>query len=139
MSTSTTPTTSVPRITRIGAKRVVQLIAVVLAVAAGVFMLFAPTYQIATSDSAGNSSTGTATILETSGAWAIVLALIPIAFALAPLGVPPRARQWVTNAAVVLFAGWIIVGIWTGGGFYVPAFLFLLASVFIRPRSSFGE
>ena len=85
MSASTTPTTSVPRITKIGAKRVVELIAVVLAVAAGIFMLFAPTYQIATSDSAGNSSTGTATILETSGAWAVVLALIPIAIALAPL------------------------------------------------------
>jgi len=139
MSASTTPTTSVPRIRRIGAKRVVQLIAVVLAVAAGVYMLFAPTYQTATSDSAGNSSTGTATILETSGAWAIVLALIPIAIALAPLVVPPRARRWVTIAAVVLFAGWTIVGVWTIGGFYVPAFLFLLASVFIRPRSSFGE
>ena len=139
MSASTTPSTSVPRITRIGAKRVVQLIAVVLTFGAGVYTLFAPTYQIATSDSAGNSSIGTATILETSGAWPIVLALIPIAIALGPLVVPPRARQWVTIAAAVLFAGWIIAGVWTIGGFYVPAFLFLLASVFIRPRSGFGE
>ena len=94
MSASTTQTTSALRNRRIGAKRVVQLIAVVLAAGAGAIVLFAPSYQVATSDSAGNSSTGTATILETVGPWALGLALIPIVVALAPLVVPPRTRQW---------------------------------------------
>ena len=138
MSARTTRATSVRRHRRIGAKRVVQLVAVALAAGAGTLMLFAPSYQIERSDSAGNSSRGTATILEMVGPWALVLALIPMVVALAPLVVPAPARQWVTIAATLLFAGWIIVSMWTIGGLYVPVFLCLLVSVFIRPRNSSG-
>ena len=136
MSTAEHATTSVPQKATFGAKRVAQLISVALAAGAGAIVIFAPLYQVASSDSDGNSSTGTATMLEIVGPWALVLVLIPIAAALAPLVVPVGMQKWVTIAATILFAGWVVVGVWTIGGFYAPAFVCLLSSVFIRPRSS---
>ncbi len=120
---------------RLGAKRSVLLGALLLAVCASVFMLFAPSYQTATSDSAGNSSTGTATILDVVGPWAIVLAIVPVAIALAPLVAGQRAQQIATIAAAALLVAWSIAGSWTIGMYYVPAVLCLLVAAFVPPRT----
>ncbi|GAB3616533.1 hypothetical protein GCM10027416_10900 [Okibacterium endophyticum] len=115
-------------------KKIVQIIALVLAVGAGLYLLFAPSYRTEMSDSAGDVYSGTTTILENAGIWAIVLAAIPLAIAVSPLVVPPRAWQAVTIVATVLLAIWGVAGMWSIGGYYAPAVLCLFISIFIPHR-----
>lgn len=116
-------------------KRIIQAIAVALTIVAGGFLLFVPTYAIETVDSSGNRIAREASILAAMGPWAIGLALIPVALALVPLLMSAFRWQMVSVLATVCLGAWIVAGIWTIGGFYVPAFLCLLTSVFLPPRS----
>jgi hypothetical protein len=72
-----------------------------------------------------------ATALEYLGGWVVLLALIPIVIAAAPLLVSRRLWQPATIGATVLLAIWALLGAFTIGVYYVPAAVGLLASVFM--------
>ena len=125
---------------RTGAKRVTQIIALALTLAAGLAALFVPGYQTVTSDSEGNVLAKSTTTLEQLGPWVVVLVLIPVAVAATPFLVSRGMWQPATIVAAALLIIWGVVSAWTIGIYYVPAIVCLLASVFLTAhgRSASG-
>jgi hypothetical protein len=127
---------------RRSAKWITQIVTLVLTIAAGLAVLFVPGYQVVTSDSGGDEMATSATALEHLGAWVVLLTLIPVAIAIAPLLAARRQWQPVTIGATALLAIWCVISAFTIGLYYLPAIALLLASVFMSvpqgrsPRAS---
>lgn len=113
-----------------------------LTIAAGLAVLFVPGYRVVTSDSGGDELATSATALEHLGVWVVLLALVPIAIATAPLVASGRQWQPVTIGAAALLAIWSVISAFTIGLYYLLATAVLLGSVFMpvpqgrTPRAS---
>lgn len=70
-----------------------------------------------------------ATPLEYLGAWVVLLTLVPVAIAAAPLLAPRQLWQPATIGATVLLAIWALLSAFTIGLYYIPAVVALLVSV----------
>ncbi len=116
------------------AKRVVQAIALVLAVLGAWLMLVMPSYGTATSVSGGAETFGTLSMLDAVGPAALGLAAVPVAIALLPLFGVGRAWQVLSIVASVLMGCFVLLGMLSVGFFYVPALLAGLVAVFLEPR-----
>ena len=127
---------------RTSAKWISQIVTLILTIAAGLAVLFVPGYQVVTSDSGGDELARSATALEHLGAWVLLLTLIPVAIATAPLLASRRHWQPVTIGATALLAIWGVISAFTIGLYYLPAIAVLLASIFMpvprgrAPRAS---
>ncbi|HET8927257.1 MAG TPA: hypothetical protein VFN24_05440 [Microbacterium sp.] len=117
-----------------GAKRLVQVIALVLAVLGAWLMLVMPSYGTATTDSTGAETFATLSMLDAVGPAARGLAAVPVAIALLPLFGVGRAWQPLSIVASVLMGCFVLLGILSVGFFYVPALLAGLVAVFLEPR-----
>lgn len=117
-----------------GAKRLVQVIALALAVLGAWLMLEVPSYGTATTDSHGAETAETLSMLDAVGPAALGLAAVPVAIAVLPLFGVGRARQPLAIAGSVLMACFVLLGILSIGFFYVPALLAGLVAVFLEPR-----
>ena len=118
-----------------GAKRLVQVIAVALAVLGGWLMLVLPSYGSAAMDSSGAETVATVTMLDAAGPAAVGLAAVPVAIALLPLFGVGRAWQPLSISASVLTGCFVLLGILSVGIFFVPALLAGLVAVFLEPRA----
>lgn len=116
------------------AKRMLQVLALALAVVAAVLVLFLPSYSVVSSDSAGNETVTVQSIWQYSGpAFALVLA-IPVAVALVPVVV--RGTAWPVVSvisAVALVAFWAF-GAMSVGVAFLPAAAAAVVAAVLRPR-----
>ncbi len=108
------------------------LVALLLTVAAGVFLVFYPAYQGvsggASSSGVVTSSSQSATLIAVNGFGIVVALCVPIA--LAALGLLAAARRrrvlvWVPGAVLL---GFVVLTGFTIGLFYLPAAIALLLS-----------
>lgn len=118
----------------VNGKRVLQIIASALSLAAGLAVLFLPGYVVATADSSGNQEIETVTTLEWTGPWAIALVLIPFVIASLPLLLKGRAWQVVSVVSAVLLVVFGLLSSWSIGFYYLPAAAISLIAVFLPTR-----
>jgi len=116
------------------AKRFAQLIAFVLATVAGMVVLFAPSYTIATSDSEGNEAVGSSTVWEVNGPISLLIIAIPVAITILPLLVRGPAWPAVSVVAAVLIGLFAVIGLFTVGFYFIPAVAADLVAVFLPAR-----
>ncbi len=119
-----------------GAKRLVQVIALLLAVLGGWLVLVLPSYGSATMDSSGVEALAAVTMLGAVGPAAVGLAAVPVAIALLPLFGVGRAWQPLSIVSSVLMGCFVLLGILSIGFFFVPALLAGLVAVFLEPRGA---
>jgi ABC-type sulfate transport system permease subunit len=117
-----------------GAKRLVQVVAIVLAVLGAWLMLVMPSYGTASMESGGTETFEMLSMLDAVGPAALGLAAVPVAIALLPLVGVGRAWQPLSIASSVLMGCFVVLGILSVGFFYVPALLAGLVAVFLEPR-----
>lgn len=129
---STGPTKPTPQYFR--PKRIVQLLAAVLAATATAWLLVAPVYAGLSEDSMGNRSETRATLLEVNGPQVLVVLAIPVVLACLPLLATGRAWQPVSILATVTLGVVVALGILSIGIFYAPAAMALLVACFLKPR-----
>lgn len=108
------------------------LVALLLTVAAGLFLAFYPVYQgvSATGSSSGVTtiSSERATLITENGLWVIVPLCVPIALAALGLLAVARRRRvlvWVLGGVLL---GFVVLSGFTIGLFYLPAAIALLLS-----------
>ena len=106
---------------RIRAKRVAQLIALALAVAAMVMMVLIPTYTGVTMTSDGTEITSRSTLVQENGASVLLVLAIPVALAALPLLARGRAWQPLSIVSATLLLGLVVLGLASIGGFILPA------------------
>lgn len=103
------------------AKRLLQWVALGLALAASVYLLVVPVYEGAVSDESGATLRTSETLLSVNGPWALVVLAVPPAIAALPLFARGRAWQPLSVVACVLLGAGVLVGILTIGVFFLPA------------------
>ena len=116
------------------------LVAVLLTVAAGLFLAFYPVYQgvSATGSSSGVTaiSSERATLITENGLWVIVLLCVPIVLAALGLLAVARRRRvlaWVLGGVLL---GFVVLSGFSIGPFYLPAAIALLLSAGLTDSSS---
>jgi hypothetical protein len=127
------------------ARRVVQLVALLLAIAAAVFLVFAPTGTGVTSsvDADGTVTTTehAVTLLDVNGGGVLGVLLAPVVFTLVPALWVGRGRTVAAIAGTVLLGLLCVAGMMTIGVFYLPAAL-AAALAFVaktRPAAAVGS
>lgn len=130
---------------RWGAKRVTQIIAAALTVAATLALLIIPSYTSVSEDSTGEETIETVPLLTVVGAWYLVVLALPIVFTIAPL--IPKHRRWQTISIVstILLVLFTVIGSLSIGYYYIPASIVAIVALFLptserrtRPRSFTG-
>lgn len=115
-------------------KRMLQVLALVLAVTAAALVLFMPSYTVVTSDSSGSSTTQTLSIWQYNGPVFAFVVAIPALIALVPL--LARGRWWpllsVVSAGLLL--GFAFLGAMSIGFAFLPAALASAVAAMLRPR-----
>lgn len=115
-------------------KTVAQVVALVLAVGAGVYLLIAPVNQFEIVNSSGDRESGATTLLQQSGPWMALVLLVPVVIVCVALCASSRFRQLLSALAALLMLVWCIAGAWSVGGAYMPALLLLVVAIFLAPR-----
>ncbi len=118
----------------LSAKRAVQLVALVLAVAAASALAVLPTYIEMSVTSDGAQSVRGATLVEANGLWAAFLLAVPVVVAALPLLARGRAWQPLSIASVVLLFGCVIVGFLSIGWYFLPAAIAAAVGAGLSPR-----
>ena len=115
------------------------LVALLLAVAAGLFLVFYPLYQgvSVTGSSSGVVTSGSesGTLITENGLWAAVPLCIPIVLAALGLVAVARRRRslaWVLGGVLL---GFVVLSGFTIGLFYLPAAIALLLSAGLTDSS----
>ena len=116
------------------AKRMVQIITVVLTLAATLAILVLPSYVEVNMDSEGNESVSFETILISVGSWFLAVIAVPNIIAVAPLLARGRAWQPVSIGSTVLLVGFAVIGALSVGFYFIPAILSSLIFVFLPTR-----
>jgi len=115
-------------------KRLVQLFAAGLAVAAAVAVIALPLYAQESSTSTGGVRSGSATVLSVVGPQVLLTLLVPVLGAALPLAARGRAWQPLSVASAVVLAVFVALGSASIGWFFVPA-LVLAAIALFQPAS----
>jgi len=127
---------------RWGAKRITQIVAAALTVAATLALLIIPSYTSVSENSAGEETIETLPLLAVVGTWYLVVLALPIVFTIAPL--IPKHRRWQTVSVVstILLVMFTVIGALSIGYYYIPAAIVAIIAVFLptsgrrtRPRS----
>ncbi|SEB39434.1 hypothetical protein SAMN04489806_0393 [Paramicrobacterium humi] len=116
----------------VNGKRIAQIIAVVLALAADAMILFGTRYTDVTSDSSGHESTVTRSFLEVNGPMILISLAVPVVVAALPLFFPHRGWQAASVASVVLLAIFVFLGALTIGVFFMPALIAAIVGLAMR-------
>jgi len=116
-------------------KRMLQVLALVLAVVAAVLVLFMPSYTVVTSDSSGASTTETLSIWQYNGPMFALVVAIPVVIALVPVLV--RGRWWplVSVVSAGLLLGFAFLGAMSLGFAFLPAALAAGVAAMLKPRT----
>ena len=124
--------------TRPSPKRMLQMLALVLAIVVGMLVLFMPSYTIATSDSNGQETIETLSIWQYNGPVFALVVAIPVVIALIPLLV--RGRWWplVSIISAGLLLGFSFLGALSIGFAFLPAALAASVAAMLRPRMRSG-
>ena len=108
----------------------IALVAVLLAAGAGLLLAFSPVYQgvreAASSSGAVTSSRDRATLVGENGAWAVVLLCVPVALAVLGLAGSVRGRSRLVWVLAGVLLGFVVLGGFSIGLFYLPAAVALL-------------
>jgi uncharacterized membrane protein len=119
--------------------RVMQIAAVILGAAIGLFVAFTtPTHSTTTgtvsSDGTNTYSTTTRTLIDAMGFWIVAIALVAPIVATVPLVVSRAARTATTTVCAALLTAMTIVSGFTIGRLFVPVVVLLWAAVIVRVR-----
>jgi hypothetical protein len=110
----------------------IALAAVLLAVGAGLLLAFYPVYQgvseTASSSGVVTSSSDSATLVGENGAWVVVLLCVPVALAALGLVASLRGRRVLMWVLAAVLLGFVVLGGFSIGLFYLPAALALLVA-----------
>jgi uncharacterized membrane protein len=120
---------------RMNAKRIVQIITLALTLAATLAILVTPSYLQVSSDSNGNESISTESVLTVVGTWFLAVLAIPNIIAVAPLLARGRVWQPVSIGSTVLLVGFGVVGALSVGFYFIPTILSSLVSVFLPTQT----
>ena len=120
----------------LNAKRVLQIVALALALIATVVLCVLPSYVSVTTDSYGRETIETQPLLVVMGPAYLLVLLIPVAIAAVPLFLHGRAWKVTSIGAAVLLGGFAILGVVSIGRYYLPAGIIeVFASCLpLRPR-----
>lgn len=120
-------------------KRMLQVLALVLAVVTAALVLFMPSYTVVTSDSIGASTTATLSIWQYNGPLFALVVAIPVVIALAPVLV--RGRWWplVSVVSAGLLLGFAFLGAMSIGFAFLPTALAAALAAMLRPRIGASE
>lgn len=126
----------------LSAARIWQLVALALAVAASLIVLFAPLYSSSASNCTPGVACATAPVapasaLAVNGPALLGPMLIPVLFTLVPLLVRSRAWRPASIVCAVLLGMTVLVALLTIGMFYLPALIASIIGVSLRaPRAA---
>lgn len=117
-------------------KRVLQLAAFVLAVAAAAVVAFRPSFILVTTDSDGIEQIQAATVLEVVGLWYLLVLAIPVVLTAVPLFARGRAWQPVSIACVVPLTVFVAIGMLSISWDFLLAWVVAVVAVLLpaRPR-----
>lgn len=115
-----------------GAKRTVQILALVLAVAGVLVAALVPSYSTVTEGSAGEHSVEEASLLSVMGPWYLAVLALPVLFAVAPLVSRNRGWQAVSIMSAVLLVLFCGAGVLSIGYFFVPATIAAVVGAVLR-------
>lgn len=118
------------------AKRVVQLVALVIALAGALAIALLPGYIEVTESTDSTEQVDSATVLEVNGTWYLLALAIPVVLTALPLLVRGKAWQLVSVVCVVLLTMFTAVGMFSIGWYFVFAWVVALVALFFptRPR-----
>lgn len=124
-------------------RRVVQLVALLLAVAASSFLALVPVYSGAatstSSDGTVTTTQQTATLLEVNGPGALAVLLVPVLLTAVPALWFGRGRTPAAVVGTALLALGCVAGLLTVGVFYLPALVAAGLAFAARTRSARPE
>ena len=106
--------------------RTFRLAGVVLAAIAWIASLVLPLYSTSTDRADGTRATGTATLVEVNGWWAVLPGLLLLALSVGVLRAPQMMVRWICLALFLLLTALSLASI---GLFFLPAALFLILGV----------
>lgn len=118
----------------LNAKRVLQIVGVVLTVAAAAVMSVLPSFESVTTDSSGHEKIETQTLLEVQGIAFLIVLLIPVLVAAVPLFLRGRAWQVTSIVVAAALALFVILGALSIGRFYLPAAIIEIVAIFVPVR-----
>ncbi|MBN9150875.1 MAG: hypothetical protein J0H56_05580 [Micrococcales bacterium] len=120
------------------AKRILQIVAFALVLIPAIVLLIVPVYNLASSDSTGDSSLVTATLLDVNGPGILILFSIPVIAAGVPLFVHGRTWTVLSIVAAAVLGLWVVAGLLTIGIYFIPAFVtgIIAACLSRQPRSA---
>ena len=96
-----------------------------LAAAAAIFLLVVPVYW--------GSNGGSRTLIEENGQWVIVLVMFPVVAAFLPVVFRKQAVRVIATALII---GFVMIGTFTIGFFYLPAALVMFLASCSGPSST---
>lgn len=117
-------------------KRWLQIVALVLVLAAAAALLVLPMYESVTTGSDGSEVDSTQTLLEVNGPWLLVLLAIPVALAAMPLFAYGRIWAVLSIVSACLLWACVILGGLTIGVFFVPGALLAVIAACVPVRST---
>lgn len=118
----------------INAKRILQFLAFAFTLAAVLAILILPSYITVESDSKGNETVSTSTVLAETGPVVLAILAVPTLIAAVPLLLRGRTWQPGTITSALLLVGFAIVSGLTIGFYFVPAAILALVATFLPPR-----
>ena len=109
--------------------RIARWSALLLALAAYVYLIAAPLYTTGASTSSGPPSLGSATLLDVNGLKVLAILAVPVLAAALPfLPLVHRARKIATVTAATIAALFVLLGAMTVGSFFLPTALALIVA-----------
>ena len=116
---------------RWGAKRITQIVAAALTVAATLALLILPSYTSVSEDSTGEETIETLPLLSVVGVWYLVVLVLPLVFTVAPL--IPKHRWWQTVSVIstILLVLFTAIGSLSIGYYYIPAAIAAIVAAFL--------
>lgn len=122
-----------------GAKRVAQLVALALVVAAILAILVIPSYESVTTDSSGHETVTVSNVLSVNGLGVLAVLAIPFAISAIPMLVRGRAWNTVSIVAAVLLGVFAAIAALSLGLFFVPALIAEIVAACIPSRPRRGD
>jgi hypothetical protein len=118
-------------------KRVLQLVAVGLALVAAAAVIALPLYSQVSSTSAGDQEATSSSLLSVVGPTVLLTMLVPVLSAALPLVARDRAWQPLSVVSAMLLAVFVALGLLSVGWFFIPALIVSVIAVFqpVTPKS----